>query len=46
MPPGFKHCAHKKLYSCEWFDRNGVILRLEGMCDLDLFETEQITGEQ
>lgn len=26
----------------EWFDRKGLILVLEGMCDLDLFEMEQI----
>lgn len=24
----------------DWFDRSGLILGLEGMCDLDLFEIE------
>ena len=29
----------------DWLGRNGLILELEGMYDLDLFEIEQIIGE-
>ena len=29
----------------DWLGRNGLILELEGMYDLNLFEIEQIIGE-
>lgn len=42
IPPGLI----RNFIHIDWFDRNDLIWRLEGMYDLDLFEIEQIIEKQ